>query len=135
MSALTKLERNIARRCASGPVYFASFRAAQPIVKHMVKRGLLMQLAADGSAWPNMVALTDKGRTRLLGPRAPAGQDNYAVARARRQLEAAKLIEKFAELLAEGWTIKAAAEQLGRSAQTGTIWFRQIKQGLGEQAR
>lgn len=44
-------------------------------------------------------------------------------------------INRFAELLAEGWTLTAAAQELGLSQQAGTKMLKTIREELGPQAQ
>lgn len=53
---------------------------------------------------------------------------------ARKAKSRAKL-NAFAEALAEGCTISAAARQVGISQQSGSAYFRKIRLELGPQAR
>ena len=48
--------------------------------------------------------------------------------------ERRKRIERFAELLAEGYTISAAARDMGLTQQAGSRMFKTMQQELGEQA-
>lgn len=61
--------------------------------------------------------------------------DRYAIARNRRHRERNARIDRLAELVADGWTITAAARSMGLVQQTGLKMWREIKDGLGEQAR
>lgn len=45
-----------------------------------------------------------------------------------------KQLDQFAEMLAEGWTVTAAARALGVSQQAGSKMLRDIRAGLGGQA-
>src|SRR3546814_4653734 len=70
---------------------------------------LLERVAPSGGKGRNMVALTAAGRRQYLRG------DKYAAARARSQAQREKRVAQFADLLADGYTITAAARvSIGR---------------------
>lgn len=62
--------------------------------------------------------------------RKPAG----AAWREKLKRDRRRRINKFAELLAEGWTLTAAARELGLSQQAGSKMLQTIREELGPQA-
>lgn len=60
--------------------------------------------------------------------------DPFAAARSRRHRERNARIEHLAELVAEGWSVSAAARHLGFSQQAGSKMWRDIRAELGDQA-
>lgn len=123
----TAIESMIAMRLKHGAQWARSFNSAPQVLADMRRRGLIESATPPGGQGANMVRLTDAGRIHFF-------KDNYAATRQRKKAEAACLIDDFAELLAEGWSVPAAARKLGRSQQTGSNWLRQIREGLGAQA-
>lgn len=54
--------------------------------------------------------------------------------RVKQHRERERRIDQFAELLAEGWTVAAAAKALGMTQQAGSKMLRDIRLRLGPQA-
>lgn len=61
--------------------------------------------------------------------------DRYAAHRRRLQSARNRRIDDLAELVANGWTITAAARSMGLSQQAGSKMWKDIKSGLGSQAK
>jgi len=124
---MSTIEAAIAHKLKHGPQWVRSFSNAPAALAEMRRRGFVQFVSPPGGAGTNMVKLTDEGRVHYL-------RDNYALTRLRKSAETVRLIEEFAELIANGWSATAAARKLGRTQQTGSAWFRQIRRGLGAQA-
>lgn len=123
------IEREVARRLAAGALYIRSFHRVAGIVDRMCERGLLERVAPPNGQGRNMVALTAAGRRQYLRG------DKFAAARARNQAQRQKRVEQFAEMLAEGYTISAAARVLGVSQQVGSQYLATMRAELGWQAQ
>jgi hypothetical protein len=121
------IEATIARALKKGPQWTRSFNHAPQILADMRRRGMVVSVAPPGGQGANMVKLTDAGRIAYF-------KDNYAATRQKKVAEARRLLDQFAELLAQGYTIAAAARRLNRSQQTGSQWFKKICAELEPQA-
>lgn len=64
----------------------------------------------------------------------PPSERRRAAYRAIRRKARERRMTELAELVANGWTISAAARSMGVSQQTGSSMFREICERLGEQA-
>ena len=53
---------------------------------------------------------------------------------ARQRAQGKKQRERIAELVSEGWSVQAAAREIGISQQMGSKHWRKIKEELGPQA-
>lgn len=121
------IEDRIAQELRRGARWVRSFNHVPQVLANMRQRGLVDYVAPQGGTGANMVRLTDAGRVHYF-------KGGFAATRQRKVAQTAKLVNRFADLLADGWSATAAARELGRTQQTGSSWLRQIRIGLGAQA-
>lgn len=107
----------IAEALRNGRRWTRSFQTFKPVLDAMSKDGEVHRVAPEGGTGRNMVELTGRGWAIYFG-------EDMVVSR----------LDRFAELLTMGFSVKHAGHELNLTPGQSAAAFRDIKAQLGAQA-
>jgi hypothetical protein len=113
MVGIDETKQSIRARLKDGPCWTRSFQNVKPILDMMIEDGEVLRCKPPGGRANNMVCLSGK----------PPGAPSM------------RLLDHFAERLAEHGSVSMAAASLSKSAWWGWQQFDEIRRRLGPQAR
>lgn len=128
------LKRQIADDLIDAPAWSRSYTRVKAIVNQMVKDGDLVRVVPVGGRRRNMIALTEQGARRyhpgrkvFIGVPPPMQPPPPP-----RKVWDRTTVDRLAELVSEGLSLRAAYAQLGLSQSTGQRIWKLIMSEVGE---